>query len=81
MIDLDNLPENLNRNAASQYLMQKHGISRRPKTLAKLACIGGGPKFRKDGRFPVYPVTLLDEYAREQLGSVVGSNAEAKEVA
>lgn len=32
----------LRRSAASEYLKEKWGIERKPTTLAKLACIGGG---------------------------------------
>ncbi|MFT7569459.1 MAG: hypothetical protein ACI9JL_000478 [Paracoccaceae bacterium] len=81
VLNLESLPENLIRKDASEYLLRVHGVSRKPKTLAKLACVGGGPKFRKDGRFPLYPVIELDAYARTKLGELVSSNAEAREAA
>ena len=40
----------LNRREASQYLLEHHGIKRAPGTLAKLACLGGGPLYRLAGR-------------------------------
>jgi hypothetical protein len=43
-----------------------------PKTLAKLAVIGGGPVFRKAGRRPIY----TDAYARSKIGPSVRSTAE-----
>ena len=66
----------LRRAAASQYLLEKWGISRTPKTLAKLAVTGGGPIFEKDGRFPLYLPEYLDEFARAQLSPPVSSTAE-----
>ncbi len=66
----------LRRNEASAYLLDEWGISRTPKTLAKLATIGGGPPFEKDGRFPLYTPLLLDTWARSQLSPLVRSTAE-----
>jgi hypothetical protein len=45
-------------------------------TLAKLACLGGGPPFQKAGRVPLYPVDLLDAWATVRLGRVVHSTSE-----
>ncbi len=66
----------LRRKEASAYLRDEWGIIRTPKTLAKLATIGGGPPFEKDGRFPLYTPPLLDTWARSQLSPVVHSTAE-----
>ena len=66
----------LRRNEASAYLRDEWGISRTPKTLAKLATIGGGPPFEKDGRFPLYTPPMLDIWARSQLSPLVHSTAE-----
>ena len=68
----------LGRADASLYLRNTWGISRTPKTLAKLAVVGGGPAFRKDGRFPLYEIESLDEWAREQLTESVRSTAELR---
>ena len=35
-------------------------------TLAKYACIGGGPAFRKAGKFPIYSRDDLDAWAKLQ---------------
>ncbi|MFT6583103.1 MAG: hypothetical protein ACJAU6_003553 [Alphaproteobacteria bacterium] len=75
-IVLEHLPPNITRSAASNYLKSQHGICRTPKTLAKLACVGGGPKFRKDGRLVLYPVSLLDDWVEEQLTAPMASTAE-----
>lgn len=79
MIETDGLP--LNRKGASQYLKEKHGIQRSPATLSKLAVIGGGPRFRKDGRTPLYPIEELDAWAAKKLSPVVGSTSELREMA
>jgi hypothetical protein len=67
----------LTRNGASDYLMERYGISRTPGTLAKLAVIGGGPKFRKIGsRQVLYDVTELDAWAASVLSEPMGSTSE-----
>ena len=43
----------LRRAEASAYLKEKYYIDRKPSTLAKLACIGGGPRFQSAGRIPL----------------------------
>ncbi len=66
----------LRRKEASAYLRDEWGLSRTPKTLAKLATIGGGPPFEKDGRVPLYTPPVLDAWARSQLSPLVHSTAE-----
>jgi hypothetical protein len=66
----------LRRSAASKYLDDEWGIQRSPKTLAKLAVVGGGPKFRKAGRVPLYDPPNLDEWARKMLSGLVSSTSE-----
>ncbi len=66
------------RKEASTYLLETWGISRTPKTLAKLAVIGGGPPMCYDGRIPLYPVDSLDAWARSILSPLVNSTAELK---
>ncbi len=68
----------LNRQDSSRYLNEKWGISRTPKTLAKLAVTGDGPMFQKDGRIPLHTEEWLDDFAREQLSPPVSSTAELK---
>jgi hypothetical protein len=64
----------LRRVPATEYLLWKHGIVRAPATLAKLACIGGGPRFvLVGGRIPYYPIEELDEWALQLLGPIVSS--------
>jgi hypothetical protein len=66
----------LSRKEAAQYLKSKHGIRASTATLAKLACIGGGPAFRREGRFPVYEAVDLDEWAEKRLSKKVHSTSE-----
>ena len=66
----------LRRWEASRHLRDQHGIELAVSTLAKLACLGGGPPFQKAGRVPIYPVDLLDDWATARLGRVVRSTSE-----
>lgn len=70
-VGVDDLPRYLNRRAASVYLMRKWGISRSHKTLAKLACIGGGPEMTYLGRAPMYSPVSLDAWVRSMMGAPV----------
>ncbi len=69
----------LRRVEASQYLKSVWGIDRAPTTLAKLAVVGGGPRFQKVGNIPIYPPELLDEWVEELLSPPVGSTSELSE--
>lgn len=53
----------LRRAEASVYLKERHGIDRKPSTLAKLAVVGGSPPFRHAGRYPIYALDDLDSWA------------------
>ena len=64
------------RRAAAEYLRQQRGIPCSQKTLAKLACIGGGPIYRLFGRIPLYSIADLDAYAEAKLSKPVRSTSE-----
>ena len=49
--------EYLTRGQAAEYCI-KQGLPVSPKTLAKYACVGGGPKFRKFGTAAVQDVFI-----------------------
>lgn len=66
----------IRRDEASKYLKETWGISRTPKTLAKLAVTGGGPAYQKDGRFPLYTIASLDAWVKSHLSPSVTSSAE-----
>jgi hypothetical protein len=63
-----NYPKFLRRKAAASYISQQWGYPCSPSTLAKLAVIGGGPVFRKAGRFPLYLPEDLDRWAQSKIG-------------
>lgn len=76
----DNPPSErlLCRTEASAYLLSRWGIRRSPRTLAKYAVTGGGPRFRKAGRTPLYSVRDLDTFAVGSLSKLVASTSELR---
>jgi hypothetical protein len=54
------LPNFLRRADAARYIREVYGIPCVVTTLAKYACEGGGPPFRKAGKFPIYSRADLD---------------------
>ena len=74
-------PARMRRKVASEYLAEEHGVSLSPATLAKLAVLGGGPAFRKDGPFPVYERTNLDTFATVRLGPLRTSTSDQLQAA
>jgi hypothetical protein len=69
-------PTYLRRKAAAEYIRARWGIPCSDKTLAKLACIGGGPAYRRFGRIPLYTVEDLDLFAQANIGKLVRSTSE-----
>jgi hypothetical protein len=66
----------MRRADAARYIREAHGIPCAPATLAKYACIGGGPAFRKAGKFPIYSRDDLDAWAKQRFGDLVRSTSE-----
>jgi hypothetical protein len=66
----------LRRKAAAKYVEDEHGQPCSHKTLAKLAVVGGGPLYRKAGKFPLYEPDDLDEWALARLSPKVRSSSE-----
>jgi hypothetical protein len=66
----------LRRSEASVYLKKQWGIGRAPSTLAKLAVIGGGPRFECANRTPLYLETELDAWARSILSPLKSSTSD-----
>ena len=64
------------RKEACDYLSDEHGVRRSPRTLAKLAVLGGGPVMIYEGRFPTYTPAALDDCAKMILSAPVRSTAE-----
>ncbi len=57
---MESAPLYLLRVDAARYVRERWGAPCSPSWLAKLAVTGGGPRFRKIGRFPVYTRADLD---------------------
>jgi hypothetical protein len=70
-------PPRLRRSQAVEYLRAVHGIPTTVSTLAKLACVGGGPSFQKFGRTVLYPREELDRWAEARISAVWRSTSEA----
>jgi hypothetical protein len=66
---------NMRRAEAARYVRESHGIPCSPATLAKYACVGGGPAFRKAGKFPIYSRDELDAWANARLSEPVQSTS------
>ena len=74
----ETLERHLRRAEAAKYVVDTHNVPCSTKTLAKLACVSSdGPPFRLAGRFPLYPVSGLDAWARSKIGPLVRSTSEA----
>jgi hypothetical protein len=70
----------LRRKQAGEYLKSCYGHGS-PRTLAKLATLGGGPIYRKFGRIVVYDPADLDSWALARLSAPLRSTSEAVEPA
>lgn len=67
----------LRRSEAAEYVVKTYNVPCSPKTLAKLACVSSdGPPFRRAGRFPLYPVSGLDAWAKSKIGPLVRSTSQ-----
>lgn len=67
----------LRRKDAGAYLKAKYGFGSE-KTLAKLACIGGGPEFRKAGTAALYEPAKLDAWALTKIGAPQSSTSDLR---
>jgi len=56
----------LSRGEAANYIRDK-GFPCSKASLAKLAVVGGGPRFVKFGRFPRYTAEALDTWISSKL--------------
>ena len=66
----------LRRSDAATYITDRYGFPCSRQWLAKLAVIGGGPVFRKAGRYPVYEPSELDRWAEARIGPRQRSTSE-----
>ena len=65
----------LRRTEAAEHIQQKWGYPCSPRTLAKYAVIGGGPPFRKAGRYPLYHADGLDDWVGGKFSDPVTSTS------
>ena len=72
----DVYPRRLRRADASRYLLETHGVKRAPATLAKLASLGGGPRFMKMNHTPLYSPADLDEWVASRLTPTVENTSQ-----
>lgn len=67
---MENAPAKyLRRKAAAAYVVTTWGIPCSGNWLAKLAVVGGGPVYRKAGRYPLYAIEDLDAWAQARIGA------------
>jgi hypothetical protein len=67
----------LRRSEAAKYVKDTYNMPCSPKSLAKYACIGSdGPPFRLVGRFPLYPISGLDEWVKGKMTRIVRSTSQ-----
>jgi len=75
-LDNSTLAFHMRRADAARYIRENYGIPCATSTLAKHACTGDGPAFRKAGKFPIYSRDDLDAWAKQRLGKLVNSTSE-----
>lgn len=61
----------LRRDEACVYLSAMHGVVLAPASLARMACLGGGPVYAKFNRSPLYLKSDLDAWVLEKLGQPI----------
>lgn len=74
---LNEVERRLDRKQAAQFLTDR-GYRTAPATLAKLACLGGGPLFRSFGRKPLYTAPDLLAWAEERTTGPRRSTSDAR---
>jgi len=57
------------RSQAANYVTDTYNVPCSSRTLAKLACVGGGPLYRLAGRFPLYEPEDLDAWVRARMSA------------
>jgi hypothetical protein len=69
-------PDTLLTRRAAAVALTEAGYPTAPATLARKACVGGGPLYRRYGPRVVYRWADLLEWAQSRLGPPVRSTAE-----
>lgn len=65
----------LQRREAARYLTEERGLPTAFTYLQKLATVGGGPEYRRFGKYAVYTQDALDRYADGKLSGPRGSTS------
>lgn len=69
----------LTRQEAAAYI-NECGLPCSPKTLAKLACTGGGPTYQRFGLKAVYTPENLDRWIKSKLSGPMASTSDVQVV-
>jgi hypothetical protein len=62
-------PEHFKRRREAAEYIRGQGIPISVSTLAKYACLGGGPEMRYFGRIPLYELAALDAWVAGRLSA------------
>lgn len=66
----------LTRQEAAAYVRERYGLPCSPRTLAKLATVGGGPVYRRAGLRALYAPADMDEWVASRMSAPVRSTSE-----
>jgi hypothetical protein len=64
------------RREPTAAALSEAGFPTSPKTLATMATRGGGPKFRKFGKYPIYRWGDALQWAKARLSPAITSSSE-----
>jgi hypothetical protein len=78
--EIDPLVRDLRRKEAAAYITARY-FEVATRTLANLAVLGGGPRFRKVGSRTLYSRADCDAWAISKLGPLVSSTSELRQKA
>jgi hypothetical protein len=74
-------PNYVRRSQAASYITSRWGIPCSHGLLHKLASVGGGPEFRRAGRWPLYSEADLDSWAQSRITGPVRKASDSAESA
>ena len=70
-----NTPVSLRRHEAARYVRERYGVPCSTQWLAKLVTVGGGPLYRKAGKYPIYTVEDLDTWILSRVTDPLASSS------
>jgi len=71
----------LSRAEAAQYLTEQRGLKTARTTLQKWVTTGGGPVYRRFGKYAVYAIPDLDAWADSKLSTHSSFSKRTKDTA